>query len=95
VDNLERALAHAEDDPSSIVTGIEATREQALAILSQLGFARRDDLGDQFDPARHEAVAARPDASVPASSVVEVVQPGYGEGDSQLRPAQVVVAKAE
>jgi molecular chaperone GrpE (heat shock protein) len=26
--------------------------------------------------------------------VVEVIQPGYGEGDHQLRPAQVVVARS-
>ncbi len=48
VDNLERALAHAEADPASIVDGIGAVLEQATGILGQLGFPRRDDLGATF-----------------------------------------------
>jgi molecular chaperone GrpE len=95
VDNLERALAHAQADPGSIIEGVKAVRDQATGVLAQLGFRRRDDLGAAFDPARHEAVAARPDPDAPDGSVIEVVQPGYGDDDRQLRPAQVVVAKAD
>jgi molecular chaperone GrpE len=96
VDNLERALAHAEADPSSIIQGITAIRDQATSLLAGLGFPRRsDDLGAAFDPARHEAIASRSDPAAPAGSVVQVVQPGYGVGDHQLRPAQVIVAKAD
>jgi molecular chaperone GrpE len=95
VDNLERALAHAQADPGSIIEGIGAVRDQAMSVLAQLGFPRRDDLGAPFDPARHEAVASRPDPAAPAGSVVEVVRPAYGDPDRQLRPAQVVVAKAD
>jgi len=94
VDNLERALAHAEADPSSIIEGVCAVRDQAMAVLAGLGYPRRDDLGARFDPARHDAVAARPDPNAPDGSVVEVVVPGYGDGAGQLRPAQVVVARA-
>jgi molecular chaperone GrpE len=93
VDNLERALAHAEADPASIVDGIGAVLEQATGILGQLGFPRRDDLGATFDPARHEAIAAVTDPAAPAGSVINVVLPAYGEGERQLRPAQVVVAR--
>jgi molecular chaperone GrpE len=93
VDNLERALAHAEADPVSIIDGIRAVLDQATGILGQLGFPRRDDLGATFDPARHEAIAAVTDPDAPAGSVVDVVLPGYGEGERQLRPAQVVVAR--
>jgi molecular chaperone GrpE len=95
VDNLERALAHAEADPSSIVAGVRAVRDQAVGVLAGLGYPRRDDLGARFDPARHEAVAARHDPDAPGGSVVEVIAPGYGNGAGLLRPAQVVVAKAD
>jgi molecular chaperone GrpE len=95
VDNLERALAHSDADPSSIIEGIAAVKDQAMGVLSQLGFPRRDDLGETFDPARHEAVASRDASGAPDGSVVEVVRPAYGEGDRQLRPAQVIVAKAD
>ncbi len=95
VDNLERALEHAAADPRTIVEGIQAVRQQALGVLASLGFPRRDDTGATFDPARHEAVAATYDPRVPPGTVVQVVRPGYGEPDRQLRPAQVVVAKAD
>ena len=95
VDNLERALEHAAADPRTIVEGIQAVRQQALGVLASLGFPRRDDTGATFDPARHEAIAATYDPRVPPGTVVQVVRPGYGEPDRQLRPAQVVVAKAD
>jgi len=95
IDDLERALEHAEADPSAIVEGIQAVRQQALSVLVKLGFARRDDTGVVFDPTRHHAVAAKVDPDAPPGTVVEVVQPAYGEGDHQLRPAQVVVAEAD
>ena len=95
VDNLERALEHAAADPRTIVEGIQAVRQQALGVLTGLGFPRRDDTGATFDPARHEAVAAAYDPRVPPGTVVQVVRPGYGTPDRQLRPAQVVVAKAD
>ena len=95
VDNLERALEHAAANPRTIVEGIQAVRQQALGVLASLGFPRRDDTGAAFDPARHEAVAATYDPRVRPGTVVQVVRPGYGEPDRQLRPAQVVVAKAD
>jgi molecular chaperone GrpE len=95
VDNLERALEHAAADPRTIVEGIQAVRQQAMGVLASLGFPRRDDTGATFDPARHEAVAATYDPRVPPGTVVQVVRPGYGEPDRQLRPAQVVVAQAD
>ena len=93
IDSLDLALAHATADPATIVDGVEAVREQALGVLARLGFPRRDDRGTRFDPTRHEAVATRPDPGTEADVVAEVVRPGYGEGDHQLRPAQVVVAR--
>jgi molecular chaperone GrpE len=93
IDSLDLALAHATADPATIVGGVEAVREQALGVLARLGFPRRDDRGARFDPARHEAVATRPDPGTEADMVAEVIRPGYGEGDHQLRPAQVVVAR--
>jgi molecular chaperone GrpE len=88
------ALAHATASPASIIDGVRGVRDQALAVLSGLGFPRRNDVGTTFDPARHEAVAATPTHAAPAGTVLEVVRPGYGDGEQQLRPAAVVVAAA-
>jgi molecular chaperone GrpE len=92
LDNLDRALEHATSDPSQIVAGVKAVRDQAVAILARLGFPRRDEVGEVFDPGRHEAVATVADAQARAGTVLHVVRPGYGDDDQQLRPASVVVA---
>jgi|SRR5215470_5010340 len=92
VDNLERALDHARARPDAIVEGVTSVRDQALEVLAGLGFPRRDDIGAKFDPARHDAVAVQPEPTTEAGTVIKVVRPGYGEGEHQLRPAQVVVA---
>ena len=95
VDNLDRALAHSEADPDAIIQGVRAVRDQAHAILARLGFPRRAEVGARFDPARHEAVAVQAGTDAEAGTVIEVVRPGYGDREHQLRPAQVVVAKAD
>ena len=40
VDNLERALEHAQADPQTIIEGIRAVRQQALDVLDRLGYPR-------------------------------------------------------
>jgi molecular chaperone GrpE len=93
LDNVELALRHAGADPGSIVEGVRAIHEQALSVLSQLGYARQDEAGVPFDPARHEVVAVvPPEGDSAPGRVVEVLRPGYGAADRQLRPASVTVA---
>lgn len=93
LDNLERALEHAEAEPGVVVQGVASVLEQAREVIGRLGFPRQDDEGAVFDPFRHEAVSTVADADAAEGTVVRVLSPGYGEGERQLRPAQVVVAK--
>ena len=93
LDNLDLALAHAGADPGAIIDGVRTVRDQAAGVLQRLGFPRRDDLGAVFDPSRHDAIGSRAGTDAQAGTVVEVLRPAYGEGDHQLRPALVVVAK--
>jgi molecular chaperone GrpE len=95
VDNLERALAHADAEPGAIVQGVQAIRDQAVDVLRSLGYPRHDEVGVPFDPALHDVVAvveedAAPDAA--PGTVVEVLRPGYGDPGRQLRPAAVAVS---
>src|SRR5919106_5482008 len=70
VDDLDRALAHAADDPSAIVEGVRAVRDHALAVLARLGYPRYEEVGVRFDPARHEAVQAVGDPEAPPGAAV-------------------------
>ncbi len=91
VDNLERALEHGGDQDSAMAAGVAAVLEQARMLLAQLGFPRYEDIGREFDPLRHEAVATVP-ADAPPGTVVAALRPGYGDGEQILRPAAVMVA---
>ena len=93
LDNLERALAHTGDERGSLVEGLRSVRDQAVGVLAALGYPRKDEVGVPFDPARHEAVSVVDDAEAAPGTVVRVLRPGYGEGERQLRPAAVVVAR--
>ncbi|MEV6742757.1 nucleotide exchange factor GrpE [Streptomyces sp. NPDC051104] len=93
LDNLELALNHAGSDPGAIVEGVRAVRDQAVSILERLGYERHAETGVPFDPSRHEVVGVVQDPDVEPGTVVEVLRPGYGEAERQLRPAAVTVAK--
>jgi molecular chaperone GrpE len=95
VDNLELALGHADAEPDPIIAGIRAVRDQALAVLAEFGYPRRDDQGEAFDPNRHEAVGTVASSDEPPGTVVHVVRPRYGDGGHVLRPAAVIVATEE
>lgn len=93
VDNLERALEHASSDAGLIVEGVRAVYQQALTVLSELGFPRRgDEVGKPFNPAHHDAVGTVADADLVPGTVAHVVLPGYGSDAEILRPASVIVA---
>jgi len=92
LDNLERALEHASSDPDSVVEGVRAVLAQAVGVLADLGYPRRDDNGRAFDPAVHEAVGTVSGEGLVPGTVAQVVRPGYGPDDKLLRPAAVVVA---
>ena len=93
LDNLDLALQHSDANPEALLEGIQAIRNQALAVVSRLGYLRYGEPGVPFDPARHEVVATEPASTeAEAGTVTRVVRPGYAGSEQQLRPAAVVVA---
>jgi molecular chaperone GrpE len=100
-DNLQRALdavpaeARAAADPGlkALIEGVELTERSLLNALEKHGVRRLDPVGEKFDPNFHQAMFEVPDASVPAGTVVQVVQAGYMIGERVLRPALVAVSK--
>jgi molecular chaperone GrpE len=95
LDNLELALGHAAADPQAILAGVQAVREQALGVLSRLGFTRIEDIGARFDPARHEAAQVVDVPGAEPGTIVAVLRPGYIAPDGLLRPAVVAVARKQ
>ncbi|MFE7122956.1 nucleotide exchange factor GrpE [Streptomyces sp. NPDC057617] len=93
LDHLELALAHARAEPSSVIQGVEAVRDQAVDVLERLGYPRQEESGVPFDPTLHEVVSVVDDPDAEPGTVVEVLRPGYGDDGSQLRPMAVTVSR--
>jgi molecular chaperone GrpE len=92
LDNLDLALRHGDADPSTILEGVAGVRDQALSILARLGFEPVGEVGEPFDPVRHEAAEVVRDSDAPPGTVVRVLRPGFGDGERLLRPAVVAVS---
>lgn len=98
-DNLRRALeaasggASADPTLAALVQGVELTERELLKSLDKNGVKKLEPKGKPFDPHHHEAVFEAPDPTVPAGTVVQVMQDGYLIGDRILRPAMVGVAR--
>jgi molecular chaperone GrpE len=100
-DDLNRALAaipaeaKASGDAGfkALIEGVEMTERAMLNALERHGVKKLEPQGEKFDPNFHQAMFEVPDPSVPANTVVQVVQTGYVIGDRVLRPAMVGVSK--
>lgn len=92
VDNLERALAHAEDKNNPLVQGVEMVTKQFADLLSGRGLEPVAAMGIPFDPNVHEALAYQPSEEHPENTVMLEYERGYKLGDQVLRPAKVVVS---
>ena len=100
-DNLQRALdavpaeAKATADPGlkGLIEGVELTERALLNALEKNGVTKFDPTGERFDPNFQQAMYEVRDPSVPAGTVVQVVQAGYMIGERVLRPALVGVSK--
>lgn len=95
VDNLERALIHAnEDGISAVVEGIRMTHGMLLSALKKFGVTPVDSIGTNFNPEFHQAMTQVPTDQTPPNTVVEEFQKGYMLKDRLLRPAMVSVSTA-
>jgi len=100
-DNIRRALdavapelrAGAEAGVKALIDGVELTERELSKALEKNGVRQFSPQGEKFDPNVHQAMFEVPDVTVPAGSVVQVVQPGYMLGERVLRPAMVGVSK--
>ena len=90
VDNLERALASAEDGEQHLAEGVRLVHSELIAVLERNGIQQFNPAGDKFDPAEHEALSVRSEGE--PGVVVEVVERGYRANGTVLRPARVVVS---
>lgn len=95
VDNLERALQVEADDTvtKQIKTGVEMTLKTLVQALADNGISATGEVGEAFDPTKHQAIQSVESEDVASDEIAAVLQKGYMIQDRVLRPAMVAVAK--
>lgn len=95
VDNLERALQVEADDTvtKQIKTGVEMTLKTLVQALADNGISATGEVGEAFDPTKHQAIQSVASEDVASDEIAAVLQKGYMIQDRVLRPAMVAVAK--
>ncbi|MHA7927530.1 MAG: nucleotide exchange factor GrpE [Marinobacter sp.] len=100
-DSLEKAVESTEghedsaEAVASIREGVEMTLSLFMSSLKKFNVEQINPVGEPFDPQHHEAMSMVPAPDAEPNSVVAVVQKGYLLNGRVVRPAMVVVAKAE
>jgi molecular chaperone GrpE len=93
MDNLERALDHAEQhDPRQVIEGVRLVQKLFENTLAKHGVVGFSAVGKPFDPGVHEALMQQ-ESDAPPGTVVSEMAKGYKLNDRLIRPAAVVVAK--
>lgn len=91
LDNFERALDHS-DAADEFHTGIELIYKQLSDALQKMGLTSIGEVGAEFDPNVHEAIARDEESDLPHHTISAVLQKGYLLNERLLRPALVRVA---
>lgn len=100
-DSLEKAVESTENQKSTdeVVTnireGVEMTLDLFMKSLGKFNVEPLNPVGEPFDPQLHEAMSMVPAPDAEPNSVVAVMQKGYTLNGRLVRPAMVMVAKAE
>jgi len=92
LDDIHSAREHGDLEEGPVV----AIVDKLQATLGRLGAEIFGEVGENFDPAMHEALMNLPDADLPEgtteTTIVQVIQPGFRVGERLVRAARVAVS---
>ncbi len=94
-DSLTMATQNMEDIPEEFKKGLELVTSQLKASLDKLKVEAFCEVGDDFDPNLHNAVAKIESEDFEENKVSAVFQKGYKIGDKIIRHAMVQVANCD
>jgi molecular chaperone GrpE len=94
LDNFDMGMqAAAQEQGSMLYMGMDMVHKQIGEFLSSQGVTEiAAEVGGDFDPNLHEALAQEPSDEVEADKIIRVIRKGYKMGDRLLRPTNVLVS---
>ncbi len=93
-DSLEAGMAVQTDNIESFKSGMELTLKQLSSVFEKFNIKEINPIGEKLDPHKHQAIGMLESEQEP-NTVVSVMQKGYSLNDRVMRPALVMVAKAQ
>lgn len=90
LDDLDRIKEHGQ-----MTDDLAAVQKQLDRVFAKFDVTKFGEKGEDFDPAKHEAVLHRPDPTATKATIDAVVESGYKIGNRVVRAARVVVASPE
>ena len=95
LDNFERAISMDDnnfgDETSKFLEGFRIVYNQTKSLLEKFEVKEIECIGQEFDPAKEQAISTEKDESKPSGTVLKVYQKGYMYKDKVLRHAMVIV----
>ena len=95
LDSLGATLAAEQASLEQLREGSELTLKMMQKLIDDHGLKEINPLHERFDPELHQAMSTQPTSEHEPDTVVQVFQTGYQLHERLLRPALVVVAKAQ
>lgn len=89
---ISSAHKHTDDSATSIINGIEITKNAFTNAFEKHGLVRIFPKGEKFDHNTHQAISQVQKEGADSGQVVDVVQAGYTLNGRIIKPAMVVVA---
>lgn len=96
-DNMSRALSAIDDvqreSSRALIEGIELTQRELLNVFRTHNIVSIvPEIGEKFDPQKHEAMFEAPVPGSKAGNIIQVINEGFMVGERLLRAAQVGVS---
>lgn len=96
IDSLELCISNtSEESAASVIEGVNLTLKMFYAALEKFGVKQVNPVDQPFDPEHQQAISMQYDPAVKPGTVISVLQKGYTLNERLLRPALVIVSKAE
>ena len=95
LDNFEHTLQNIQsvENMDALVKGIQIIYDQMLDILKSHGVEPIETLGENFNPAVHEAMMQKTEPEKEDNIVLQEFQKGYKLNGRVIRPGKVIVNK--
>jgi molecular chaperone GrpE len=99
IDSLELCVTSVPKDMRAaaepVIDGVKLTLKMFYTVMEKFGVQQVNPVSEVFNPEYQQAISTEVNLSVTPGTVISVLQKGYILNERLIRPALVIVSKAE